>query len=91
MNLNWNIEIKSELHDLEFFFILNLSGFIVKQNNFYLELLKPVFKLLSESLSQEDKHKLLENYYVIATKGYYDENKYLSLIELLNYFFNERD
>lgn len=89
MKLDWNIELKSELHDLEFFFILNLSGFLVKQNNFYLQLLKPVFKIISENLSSGDKKKLLENYYVIATKGYYDENNYLSLIELLNYFFDE--
>lgn len=89
MKLDWDIELKSELHDLEFFFILNLSGFIVKQNNFYLQLLKPVFKIISMNLSTVDKKSLLENYYVIATKGYYDENNYLSLIELLNYFFDE--
>lgn len=88
MNINWNIELKSDLLDLEFFFILNLSGFIVKQNQFYLELLTPVFQILTKDFDVDEKQLLLEKYYLIATKGYNDESKYLSLNELLNYFFN---
>ncbi len=88
MNINWNIELKSELLDLEFFFILNLSGFIVKQNNFYLELLKPAFEILTKNFISTNKEELLEKYYLIAASGHNIEKRYLSLSELLKFFFN---